>query len=589
MARKVRTSFLYFVALIVFCATLYQHYLRDAISAASATTIVQTTTISSTVHNAVDENTPHNDIKINIPPRVAPQVNYRWTISTTSILIPDWELLVIVSPEDTPLLTSNSDDYVCLYENNQVSPAVPAGILPFPDRATFKCLFPKRFRRILPFKQPMFMKSTENPLESTTPAPELHRWTYIVYDSLTTDNDVVLFVKGFNNRQGINREPREFRCIFGNDLNNGVRTAVTTSMQEVFRCQLPELTDVNSADEDTDQQRIKVSLETVEGSKVVPSVAYYTHSRKLDAGKQKSLLCASTMVYNVGKFLKEWVLYHSRIGVEKFLLYDNGSDDDLGKVVEELVQEGFDVKTYFWLWPKTQEASFSHSTIYAKESCTWMMFIDVDEFVYSPSWHNSLQPSKSMLHSLVLLTKFSSSSTHDRLVSLMKVSMPELKLGQVRIECHEFGPSNQSAHPIMGVTQGYNCRRKYENRHKSILLLEAVDDSLLNVIHHFSLKPGYRSRKLNPKDIVVNHYKYQAWPEFKAKFRRRASTYVLDWMQSINPNSNDRTPGLGFRPVEPEGWPQKFCEVEDNGLKDLSRRWFRVESPSGDYQMAWQR
>ncbi|KAL2509057.1 hypothetical protein Fot_32704 [Forsythia ovata] len=589
MARKVRTSFLYVVALIVFCATLYQHYLRDAISAASATAFVQTTTISSTVHNAVDENTPHNDIKINILPRVAPQVNHPWAISTTSILIPDWEVRVIVSPEDTPFLTSNSDDYVCLYENNQVSPAVPAGVLPFPDRVTFKCLFPKRVRRILPFKQPMLMKSTENPPERTTPAPELLRWTYIVYDSLTTDNDVVLFVKGVNNHQGINREPREFRCIFGNDLINGVRTAVTTSIQEVFRCQLPELTDVNSADEDIDQQRIKVSLETVEENKVVPSVAYYTRARKLDAGKKKSLLCASTMVYKAGKFLKEWVVYHSRIGIEKFLLYDNGSEDDLGKVVEELVQEGFDVKTYFWLWPKTQEAGFSHSAIYAKESCTWMMFIDVDEFVYSPSWHNSLQPSKSMLHSLVLSTKFSSPSTHDRLVSLMKVSMPELKLGQVRIECHEFGPSNQSTHPIMGVTQGYNCRRKYENRHKSILLLEAVDDSLLNVIHHFTLKPGYRTRKLNPKDIVVNHYKYQAWPEFKVKFRRRASSYVLDWMQPINPNSNDRTPGLGFRPVEPEGWPQKFCEVEDNGLKDLSKRWFRVESLTGDYQMAWQR
>ncbi|CAA2998889.1 glycosyltransferase family 92 RCOM_0530710-like [Olea europaea subsp. europaea] len=580
MARKVRTSFLYVVASIVFCATLYHHFLRDAISAASATSIVKTTAISSIINNAVDENIHNSDI--NIPPRLAPQVNNTWTISTTSILIPDWEVLVIVSPEDTPLLTSNSSDYVCLYENNEVSPAVPAGVLRFPDRATFKCLFPRRARRTHPFKQPIFMKSTENPPERTSPSTELLRWTYIVYDSLTTDEDIVLFVKGVNNRQGTNREPNKFRCIFGDDYINGVRTAVTTSMQEVFRCKRPELTAVNSVDNDIDQQRIKVSLETVEGNRVVPSVAYYTNTRKLDAGKQKSLLCASTMVYNVGKFLKEWVFYHSRIGVEKFLLYDNGSDDDLGKVVEELVQEGFDVKTYFWLWPKTQEAGFSHSAIYAKESCTWMMFMDVDEFVYSPSWQNSPEPSKSMLHSLIW-------STWSQFSSSMKISLTVSKVGQLRIECHEFGPSNHSTHPILGVTQGYNCRRKLENRHKSILLLEAVDDSLLNVIHHFTLKPGFRSRKLNSKNIVVNHYKYQAWPEFKAKFRRRVSTYVLDWTQPINPNSNDRTPGLGFTPVEPQDWPQKFCEVHDNGLKNLTRRWFQVESPSGDHQMSWQR
>ncbi|CAI9753359.1 unnamed protein product [Fraxinus pennsylvanica] len=577
MARKIRTSFLYVVAAIVFCATLYYHFLWNAIFASSATAVVQTTAISSIINNAVDENITS--------PRLAPQVNNPWTISTTSILIPDWEVLVIVSPEDTPLLTSNSGDYVCLYENNEVSPAVPAVVLPFPDRATFKCLFPKRSRRVHPFKQPIFMKSTETPPGTTSPLTELLRWTHIVYDSLTTDEDIVLFVKGVNNRQGINREPSEFRCIFGDDQINAVRTAVTTSMQEVFRCQrpeLPELTAVNSVDKDIDQQRIKVSLEIVEGNRVVPSVAYYTNTRKLDAGKRKSLLCASTMVYNVGKFLKEWVFYYSRIGVEKFLLYDNGSDDDLGKVVEELVQEGFDVNTYSWLWPKTQEAGFSHSAIYAKDFCTWMMFMDVDEFVYSRSWKNSLEPSKSMLHSLIL-------SKSSEFSSSMKLSLPVSEIGQLIIECLEFGPSNQSTHPIMGVTQGYNCRRKHENRHKSILLLEAVDDSLLNVIHHFTLKPGYRSRKLNSKNIVVNHYKYQAWPDFKAKFRRRVSTYVLDWTQPINPNSNDRTPGLGFAPVEPQGWPQKFCEVHDNGLKNLTRRWFRVESSSGDHQMSWQR
>ncbi|KAJ8539602.1 hypothetical protein K7X08_013854 [Anisodus acutangulus] len=365
------------------------------------------------------------------------------------------------------------------------------------------------------------------------------RWTFLVYVSLTTDNDVVLFVKGLNNRQGINREPNEFNCIFGYDEGNMViRTNVTSSMQEVFRCNRPDPTLFG-------KERVMVSIEVVLPTRVVvPSVAYYNVMRKLENNEktERARLCACTMVYNVGKFLKEWVLYHSRIGVEKFVLYDNASDDDLGRVVDELVQEGYDVKTYFWLWPKTQEAGFSHSAIYAKDSCAWMMYIDVDEFVYSPLWTNVSRPSKTLLHSLLPNPK-----------NLEDPSIDTRQVAEISIPCYEFGPSNRRFHPITGVTQGYNCRRKMLNRHKSIVLLDAVDHSLLNVIHHFILKQGYKSKKVNVHDMAVNHYKFQAWPEFKAKFRRRVSAYVIDWTKELNPHSNDRTPGLGFSPVEPKG------------------------------------
>ncbi|KAG6785568.1 hypothetical protein POTOM_007132 [Populus tomentosa] len=50
------------------------------------------------------------------------------------------------------------------------------------------------------------------------------------------------------------------------------------------------------------------------------------------------------MVFDVAKFLREWVVYHSKIGVEKFVLYDNDSDDDLMKVIKELNQEGYSIE-----------------------------------------------------------------------------------------------------------------------------------------------------------------------------------------------------------------------------------------------------
>ncbi|KAM0041648.1 putative Glycosyltransferase family 92, nucleotide-diphospho-sugar transferase [Helianthus debilis subsp. tardiflorus] len=481
------------------------------------------------------------------------------SIANVSVLFPSWEALVIVPNDvvfDRNYTTPSS--LFCLFDTDEISPARFTGTMSFPDRNTYTCPLPKRVLRRLPFRQPVLTKTPVQSIRPVQPAPELLRWNFIVYEIVETENDVVLLAKGINNRQGVNRSPTEFRCLFGDDIVNGVTTSVTSSVQEVFRCQRPELTEFG-------QNLVRVSLLIVQNKQVVPSLAYYTPQRKIATGGTKSLLCACTMVYNVAKFLKEWVIYHSKIGVDKFILYDNGSDDDLGEVVNLLKSKGYDVETRFWLWPKTQEAGFSHAVLHAKTACRWMMFIDVDEFVYSPSWASS-KPSKSLLQSL----------------------LPTNLYGQLIIRCYEFGPSNQTTHPLAGVTQGYTCRKEIENRHKSIVLLDAVHESLLNVIHHFKLKDGYKSKKANIGSVVVNHYKYQAWPEFKAKFRRRVSAYVVDWTRSVNLKSNDRAPGLGYLAVEPKGWEERFCEVFDNRLKHLTRRWFGSRKGRSEFGMVWQ-
>jgi hypothetical protein len=111
-------------------------------------------------------------------------------------------------------------------------------------------------------------------------------------------------------------------------------------------------------------------------------------------------------------------------------------------------------------------------------------------------------------------------------------------------------------------------------RRKSFVRLEAVDESLVNSIHTFMLKPGFQAG-WNTR-VRVNHYKYQAWEEFKVKFHRRASTYTTDWTDKVALGSNDRTPGLGFEAVEPTGWPHKFCDMNDTLLRDVTKRWFGV-------------
>ena len=126
----------------------------------------------------------------------------------------------------------------------------------------------------------------------------------------------------------------------------------------------------------------------------------------------------------------------------------------------------------------------------------------------------------------------------------------ESDVGQLILGCKDFEPSGQSNHPEEGVTQVYTCRR--------------LAPSLMNSVHHFEVRAGFRWERSG--HARVNHYKYQAWDEFKVKFRRRVSTYVADWTDRVSQGSKEA--------VEPEGWPNKFCEVEDTMLRDATRRWF---------------
>jgi len=69
----------------------------------------------------------------------------------------------------------------------------------------------------------------------------------------------------------------------------------------------------------------------------------------------------------------------------------------------------------------------------------------------------------------------------------------DLKLGQLCLQCYEFGPSGHRHHPAEGVAVGYTCRRRRAFRHKCMVRPEAVHDSLYTRVHEFELKPGWAS------------------------------------------------------------------------------------------------
>ncbi|GMH31145.1 hypothetical protein Nepgr_032988 [Nepenthes gracilis] len=399
-------------------------------------------------------------------------------------------------------------------------------------------------------------------------SPEMDRtvysWDLLTYEAAMDGEDTAaVFVKGLNLRPHGESNPNQFMCHF--ELGNSEKSEKLlltsksiTAAQEVVRCPLPKFVKMNSGKPE-EGFRVTIGMNShLHGRgnlhQLIPSVAkiYDSKSIKLrkNRGNHKHEVCACTMVWNQASTMREWIIYHAWLGVQRWFIYDNNSDDDLKETIEELDKENYNVTRHVWPWIKTQEAGFSHCALRARDECKWVAFFDVDEFFYFPPIKHQGN-SRNSLRDLV--ANFSSHAT----------------IAEMRATCHSFGPSGLSSPPAQGVTLGYTCRVQSPERHKSIVRLDALDDTLLNAVHHFKLKKGFRYLNLPSGTVVINHYKYQVWEVFKTKFYRRVSTYVADWQENQNEGSRDRAPGLGTEAIEPPNWRLKFCEVWDIGLRDF--------------------
>ncbi|GAA6008363.1 hypothetical protein JCM10207_000101 [Rhodosporidiobolus poonsookiae] len=97
-------------------------------------------------------------------------------------------------------------------------------------------------------------------------------------------------------------------------------------------------------------------------------------------------LCICASVFNEGRFLTEWLLYHRSIGVDRFYLYDTGSTDETLEVLQPWMEAGTvklhrfnqDPGTHFQL-----NSLETCSRTYASQS-DWIIDADVDEFYVVP-------------------------------------------------------------------------------------------------------------------------------------------------------------------------------------------------------------
>lgn len=97
-----------------------------------------------------------------------------------------------------------------------------------------------------------------------------------------------------------------------------------------------------------------------------------------------SVVCA---IKNEAPYLDEWLAFCVSEGVEHVLLYDNGSTDDSREVLRPWIESGL-VELVDWPlhWKSgSQTKAFVDALQRLRGRTRWAAFIDVDEFLFSPT------------------------------------------------------------------------------------------------------------------------------------------------------------------------------------------------------------
>jgi len=107
-----------------------------------------------------------------------------------------------------------------------------------------------------------------------------------------------------------------------------------------------------------------------------------------------STLSIVVMIKNESEYIKEWLEYHKLVGVDKFIVYDNNSEDDLKSILQPYIDAG---EVDYVFYPKTQadfekkgkKTEYWAFQAYAyndaikkyRNKSKWIGFIDIDEFI----------------------------------------------------------------------------------------------------------------------------------------------------------------------------------------------------------------
>src|SRR5687768_5030147 len=98
----------------------------------------------------------------------------------------------------------------------------------------------------------------------------------------------------------------------------------------------------------------------------------------------KPYLAICAVYRNEGPYLREWIEFHRHVGVERGFLYTQRSTDEQLEVLRHCIDAGIVVWEDCAEFPP-QLKVFEKCLATHRDGARWIAFIDVDEFLFSPT------------------------------------------------------------------------------------------------------------------------------------------------------------------------------------------------------------
>jgi len=227
---------------------------------------------------------------------------------------------------------------------------------------------------------------------------------------------------------------------------------------------------------------------------------------------------------NEGAYFKEWIEFHLLVGVSKFYIYDNESNDDTRQVLQPYIDSGI-VEYKYFPGEKMQIPAVNDAVKHYKYETKWMTHIDLDEFIVPVETQT--------------VTEF---------LRKLPVNTRELIITWVM-----YGSDGHKTKPDGLVIENYMHRAEKLYGCKAIInprfLYKMSNPHILNVagnmVDENGSKCGFIDHSKNPlpcNKIRINHYHCKSWEEYLVK-RKKGDVYFGKTHDNYNEKSfkkNDR-------------------------------------------------
>ena len=92
---------------------------------------------------------------------------------------------------------------------------------------------------------------------------------------------------------------------------------------------------------------------------------------------------------NESEYIQEWCAFHKAVGVDKIILFDNESTDNMKYLLQPFIESGF-VEYHYWKGKVQQLPVYNEGLRLVKDKFKYLACIDCDDFLYSSDPNHSL-------------------------------------------------------------------------------------------------------------------------------------------------------------------------------------------------------